>query len=380
MKSLKLLCLASLLFVAAISSQATDLSRAIVFDVSPDQHQQVFRAPAASVLTPEDSANIMSYRFEGDTVKILAILVDWTNRPHEYSQETISEMLFSRGTFPGGSVADYYDEVSFGQMAVTGQAVGWYTVGYYEGYYDFSQLLYSLDHLIDYSQFDGNNDGFVDAVIFVRAGTGQEFSHDPYDIWSYAIMYGPGGEAGPFDGKYINTWNTSPELYPLRWEEDPTYFSGEDTLNSISVFVHELGHSLGLPDLYDYDDKLDTNTYKTPNDYNDHPMVDWCQMGYGGYGILSLGSNPPSHFCGWCKMDLGWIEPIDLVGTFENLVINCIETALFTAFPSTLLKPSTSCWSIAILITAGCLTKWIQTSPAIFSQRCHTGRTRWIEV
>ena len=26
-------------------------------------------------------------------------------------------------------------------------------------------------------------------------------------------------------------------------------------------------------------------------------------------------------------MDLGWIEPIDLVGTFENLVINCIETA-----------------------------------------------------
>jgi M6 family metalloprotease-like protein len=314
------------LLLSIIPVRAADVSGAIVFDVSPNQFEQVFRTPPVSVMTHQDSVDVMSYRFDGDTVKVLAILVDWMNRPHTYSQQTFTDMLFSRGTFPGGSVADYFDEVSFGQVTIVGTATAWHDAGFYEGWYDFGSLLYEMDIEIDYSQFDGNHDGLVDAVIFVRSGTGQEYSHDSYDIWSYAIIYSPGHYPGPFDGMYINTWNTSPELYPQRWDLDPRYFSGQDTLNSISVFSHELAHSLGLPDLYDYDSKLDMATYITSGDDNDHPMVDWCQMGYGGYGLLSLGSNPPSHLSGWCKKEMGWIEPVELVGTFEDLVINSIET------------------------------------------------------
>ncbi len=317
---------AFILLAALASTNAATPTGAIVYDVAPEQFQEVFRAPHTSVLSLQDSIAAMSYRFDGDTLKILVVLIDWTNRPHTYSHETIDSMLFSHNVFAGGSVADYYDENSYNQAIITGVTTQWYTMGFYSGYFDFESMLTGLDNVYDFSEFDGNNDGFVDAIIFVRSGDGQEFSHDPNDIWSHAIRYPPGYEPGPFDGKYVNTWNTSPETYPLRSESDPRVFSGLSGLNSIGVFTHELGHSMGLPDLYDYDSKLDTMTYKTPGDENDHPMVDWCQMGYGGYGILSLGSNPPSHLSGWCKKELGWIEPIVLDGTYENLVIKAIET------------------------------------------------------
>ncbi|MBN2227251.1 MAG: thrombospondin type 3 repeat-containing protein [candidate division Zixibacteria bacterium] len=104
-------------------------------------------------------------------------------------------------------------------------------------------------------------------------------------------------------------------------------FLGVDTLNRISVACHELTHNLGMPDMYDYDDKLDVSTYDTPNDNNDHPVVDWCLMGYGGYGLLSIGQITPPHHIGWMKTQLGWIEPILLdQGEYSDLVIYNLET------------------------------------------------------
>jgi hypothetical protein len=49
-------------------------------------------------------------------------------------------------------------------------------------------------------------------------------------------------------------------------------------------------------------------------------------MGYGGYGILSLGSDIPSHLCGWSKMQPGWISPTVLHGGEYHLQIPNIET------------------------------------------------------
>ncbi len=309
----------------AATGVAIDASRAIVYDIPPDEYDAKFERRPSSALSPDDSAAIASYRFTGDTLKVLAVLVDWVDRPHTYSKETFDSLMFSRDVFTGGSVADYYHEVSYGKVTVTGAATEWYNAGYYDPNFDFGSLLYELDFMVDYSQFDGDNDGSVDAVVFIRSGTGQEFSRDPYDIWSYAIRYAPGTGYGPFDGVMVDTWNTSPELYPLRDENNVSQFSGVDTLNSIRVFCHELAHNMGLPDLYDYDQKLDQTSYII-QDYNDHPLVDWCLMGYGGYGLLALGSYNPSHLCGWSRKALGWITPTVVTGTAEDVVFTNIET------------------------------------------------------
>jgi M6 family metalloprotease-like protein len=307
---------------------AGDHSKAIINDLPQDIMARQFAKPIISSMTPEDSAAIASMRFSGDTLKVLAILVDWYDRPGTYSPEEFDSLLFSRNFWPGGSVADYYQEVSYGQLVVAGDVYGWHTVeDYYNSYFDFEQLLADLNPYIDYSKYDGNHDGYVDAVVFIRSGNGQEASHNLNDIWSYAMSYTPAYSPGPFDGKRVPNWNTSPETIPLHDSLYPPYFTGESIISNIRVYCHEMAHNIGLPDLYDYDSKLDTVTYFTPNDANDHPVYDWCTMGYGGYGIFSISSNTPSHLCGWNKKEAGWIEPITLdKGEYRDLVITNIET------------------------------------------------------
>ncbi|UCD16802.1 MAG: thrombospondin type 3 repeat-containing protein, partial [Candidatus Zixiibacteriota bacterium] len=139
--------------------------------------------------------------------------------------------------------------------------------------------------------------------------------------------YVPGYGAGPFDGVIISHYCTSPETRPLRNPINPQMFLGVDTLNRISTAAHELTHNLGLSDLYDYDAKTDVSTYDTPNDDNDHPVVDWCLMGYSGYGLLSIGQIVPAHHIGWQKKQIGWITPIVLDGgKYDDLVIYNLET------------------------------------------------------
>ncbi len=313
-------------FVMTVNVSAIDLSRGILLDIPDEVAARQFGKMPPSALTPEELEAIASFRFLADTLKILIVPVEWNNRPHAWSVATLDSMMFSRDIYPGGSLADYFHEVSYGKAVVVGDVLDWYNAGTYTAYFDFESILPDINAFVDFSQYDGNNDGDVDAVIFLRAGTGEEDSQDPNDIWSYAYVYGVNGGPGPYDGKYISHWNTSPELFPLRLPEIPDIFTGEDTLNHIRVFCHETSHNFGLPDLYDYDAKLTESTYYTPADSNDHPMVDWCLMGYYGYGYLSLGCVVPTHLCGWSKTQLGWIEPLELAGTYEDLVIYNIET------------------------------------------------------
>lgn len=315
---------AALLLIALSPARSVDMSRTVVYDVPDEELIKQFGEIPGSALSQKDRADMARYRYDADTVKVVAIMVDWEDREGYWSRETFDSLLFSRNIWNGGSVADYYHENSYGQFAVVGEVFDWYDAGMYGGWIPFEAILEAMDAVIDYSQFDGNGDGNVDAVTFIRSGNGEEDSQDPNDIWSYAMTFG--SPLGPYDGMMVTRVNTSPETRPLHDPNYPPGFSGLDTLNGIRVFAHELTHNLGLLDLYDYDQKLNTATYYTPNDANDHPLVDWDIMGYYGYGYLAIGSEIPSHFCGWSKIQLGYMEPIELIGTFDDLVVYDIET------------------------------------------------------
>jgi len=314
-------------FIVAVHGTAfpIDLSRSIILDMPKQEMEWRFGQIPGSELTPEDSIAIGSYRFYADTFRVLVIPVEWTYRHHTYSKEVLDSLFFSRDVFPGWSVADYYHEVSYGQLNVVGEVTDWHNLGTV-AYINHDSLLEALDPVTDYSEFDGNHDGDADAVAFLFAGNGRE--DDPTaGMASYAWIYPPGSGPGPFDGVYISRMVFLAETRPLHDPLYPPGFTGADTLNKIRVPCHELGHCMGLPDLYDYDAKHTFSTYYTPNDSNDHPLVDWCLMGYYGYGELSVGSEIPSHFCGWSKMQLGWIEPVFLTGGIHwDVKIYNIET------------------------------------------------------
>ena len=102
----------------------------------------------------------------------------------------------------------------------------------------------------DWSTFDNDNDGYVDALNLIHQGAGAE-EGDYSNIWSHKSSLG--NLAVNYDGVIINSYNISPEIQ-------------NGNLVAIGVLAHEFGHALGLPDLYDTDYSCLLYTSPSPRD------------------------------------------------------------------------------------------------------------------
>ncbi|MEO0228202.1 MAG: M6 family metalloprotease domain-containing protein [candidate division WOR-3 bacterium] len=145
---------------------------------------------------------------------------------------------------------------------------------------------------VDFSQFDLDNNGYVDHLFVIHPGKGEEESGDATDIWSASYS---GYNYGPFDGKYVDRFVVIPENAKL------------------GVFCHELFHQFAnAPDLYDYD-------------YDGNPVGDYCLMASGSWNG-EPGGTKPSHMCGLLKLETdgtwpltggGWLPPAAVKDTSE---------------------------------------------------------------
>ena len=246
-------------------------------------------------------------------------------------------LLFSVGTRPGGSLRDYYREVSRDSFDISGVVTRWYTAPHPYGYYtdaqsgfgdpprNAQQMAYDAvtlaDQDLDFRLFDsdgpdgipdsGDDDGFVDGVFVVHAGPGGEETASENDIhshkWTLPSVYVSGdiGAGGPIKA---NAYTTEAE----RWKGAAAGGAPHTAVNqimSIGTFCHEFGHVLGLPDLYD------------TGPVNTEGIGEWDLMGSGNFNHApgeSLGTSP-AHFSAWSKQTLGWVTPtivpVDQTGT-----------------------------------------------------------------
>jgi hypothetical protein len=76
---------------------------------------------------------------------------------------------------------------------------------------------------------------------------------------------------------------------------------------------HELGHLVGLPDLYD-------------GSRNTWGIGYWGLMGYGAWGAGGNTPWSPSHMEAWSKVEAGFVDPVVITNDTYNLRILDIET------------------------------------------------------
>ncbi|GEM_PF-1711627 len=230
------------------------------------------------------------------------------------------------------SLHDYYRENSFGAFDVRGVVTPWMRSQYsYNGYYvnadgvtgsaddhgfDTSaaaaagtnhprnvwglvkEAVELADAHLDFSEFDNDGDGYVDAVIVVHAGCGAEFQScrpSADQIWSHQSSL----------GDYLEP--RAPQLWPIVVDgviADIYTLNPED--GEMGVFCHEFGHTLGLPDFYNTS-SLESRVGR------------FCLMDYGGWSGWPVGTSP-SHLSSWCKSYLGWLEPEAVDSTTDPLL------------------------------------------------------------
>ena len=70
-----------------------DPARRLVTDLTEEQIRRHHGPFAGSLLTPQDRALISSFRFAEDSIHVLAILVEWSDRPATYAPGVIETSL-----------------------------------------------------------------------------------------------------------------------------------------------------------------------------------------------------------------------------------------------------------------------------------------------
>jgi len=208
----------------------------------------------------------------------------------------------------GGSVKDYFREISYGKMDITISLFGIYDAPNTKAYYAqngcpplarfLAQEVAKVPG-INFKNYANASPTAVDGFHFIFAGFGQELSTKPTDIWSHASIFGPAVEK---DGVKIERYSCSPELNG----------GGGATITRTGVICHEMMHAVcKMPDYYD------TN-YNKEGDGQYTGTGDWDLMASGCY---NGDSKSPAHPNMLIKIQCGWVTPTILTSpkTITNM-------------------------------------------------------------
>ena len=282
-----------------------------------------------------------------DTVNFPVLLGKYSDANFRFATSAFQALLFD-GPNPTGTVTQFYHEISYGQMVMTGKVMGWFTLPRAGGYYiddgssdglnyggrDFTiDLLVAADSTIDFSQFVKYVDAegaHVPQLAVIHTGADAAAGAD--NIWSHrwnirdrllTRLNDPNEKILDksrilANGHYRtnDTYNGLPVIYDGDYALEPEMLGSNNTLGplvAIGVFAHEFGHIFGLPDLYD-------------RDYTSEGLGNWCLMSAGSYGGDGSHEATPAHMSAWCKEFLGWITPTVVTSYMPGQPIKDVES------------------------------------------------------
>ncbi|UCH85679.1 MAG: M6 family metalloprotease domain-containing protein, partial [Candidatus Latescibacterota bacterium] len=221
---------------------------------------------------------------------------------------------------PAPSMTALYDEMSYGNLNVTGTVYDWFTVSGQDTYYEggcnglcgsaktgqfIKELLQANDPSVNFGLYDndgpdgipnsGDDDGFVDFIAIVQPETGGECGTS--NLWSHRwVVEGWPEFSGPWTTNDPKTGGGFIKVYDYTLMPALGSSGGCGSgITEIGVYCHEFGHAFGLPDFYD------TNG-------GSEGIGEWGLMGSGNWQI----STNPVHMTAYSKSELGWIIPTEV--------------------------------------------------------------------
>ncbi|WP_456104308.1 M6 family metalloprotease domain-containing protein [Prevotella sp.] len=156
----------------------------------------------------------------------------------------------------------------------------------------------AVDEMVNFADYDANNDGIVDLVYVIYAGHSANYKGNKItNIWPKS---GTVYITDKFDGKSIRRYGVSNELKG----SDKTSKNNKK-INGIGLFCHEFSHTLGLPDIY---------AYKTDAENQDDQGMEYWDIMDGGTEIR--GGYVPASYLAWEREVMGWLD-------VEKLTTDC---------------------------------------------------------
>ena len=234
-----------------------------------------------------------------------------------YDRATLQSVYFDA---PSGTVSEYYDQVSNGNLTLIGESRDWVRVSMTQsavtqnesglvccGIGSYIKQVLGMQVGVDWGAYDndgpdglpnsGDDDGFVDALAVMHPTRGAECGGTGSSgrIWAHKWTLDNASGTGPYT-------TTSARFGGGVIRIDDYFVQGvvscnQTSLNEIGVFVHETGHAFGLPDLYD-----------TRTSGGRHSGAgNWDLMATGTWGCNNNTPERPCHLGAWSKAMLGWV-------------------------------------------------------------------------
>jgi hypothetical protein len=162
-------------------------------------------------------------------------------------------------------------------------------------------LLQRADSVVDWRRYDndgpdgvadsGDDDGAVDIAVLLQPGS--EYGCGPDSLrgfreTGYRLSLLPGWNGAPFVTRTIGAAGRPIVIDDFVGASAVACEGTEVVPTRVNIPVHEIGHVLGLPDLYDYDG---------------------TSFGVGGWDVMGIFAAPPArppHFGAWARERLGW--------------------------------------------------------------------------
>ncbi len=283
---------------------------------------RALRSRSSTSLANSASLSSTATRASGE-VRGIVILVEFADEEFTYTNADFLSMLNDENYSQNGatgSARDYFVDNSMGAFQPSFDVVGPYTLSkpmaYYgantssgEDIYPRTMVSEACDMAddagLDFSNYDSDNDGYVDMVFIFYAGHNEAEGASEDTIWPHMWSL---ASAQNYDGKSVYIYACTSELKGAGTLQNP-----QKEMAGIGTFAHEYGHTLGLADSYDTTGEEDGES---------SGLYTFDIMSTGSYN--NDGSTPP-YYCAYQRYELGWIEP-SRITTIDNFELENIST------------------------------------------------------